>query len=318
MLKKDTITYDFDNHFNSLSNDYSAGFPTLPIRPYVIGIKAIAANFTTFTVNRYEISSAWVKKKMMKTTNYLTNSSNGIDEITNYTYDTNYKHTNPTIINVNSSDFTMETSYQYAPEQANTDMIAANMLGIPLQTEAKENGKIISKTKTVYAKNALTGNLILPVTTQKFDKDNSASPKNTVEFNQYDAQGNMLQYTTKGSVPTAVIWGYNNVLPIAKIEGATYQEAVSFAGEMILKSNEDIDADKEKALMTAMDAYRNQNAFKNYNITTYTYDPLIGITSVTPPTGLREFYKYDAAGRLQSVVDVNNNIIKELKYNYKQ
>ncbi|WP_330747613.1 hypothetical protein [Chryseobacterium sp. CP-77] len=317
LVKKEDITYDFDNHFNSFSNDYSSGFPNLPIRPYVIGIKAIAANFTTFTVNRYEITSAWVKKKTMKTTNYFTGNPNGIDQLTTYTYDSNYKHTNPTLINISSADFAGETSYQYAHEQSNTDMIAANMLGVPLQVEVKENGVMISKTKTVYAKNMQTGNLILPIASQKFDKDNSASSKNMVDFNQYDSQGNMLQYTTKGSVPTAIIWGYNNTLPIAKIEGSTYQQALSFAAEIIAKSNDDTDESKEKLLMKAMDDFRNQDVFKNYNITTYTYDPLIGITSITPPTGLREFYKYDSAGRLKSVVDANNNILKELNYNYK-
>jgi YD repeat-containing protein len=53
-------------------------------------------------------------------------------------------------------------------------------------------------------------------------------------------------------------------------------------------------------------------------ISTYAYDPLIGVTSITPPSGVREIYKYDSANRLQSVVDVNGKILKEYQYNYKQ
>ncbi|WP_080780247.1 hypothetical protein [Chryseobacterium phocaeense] len=211
-----------------------------------------------------------------------------------------------------------EISYQYAIEQNNSEMITANMIGVPLQTEEKENGKTISKTKTVYAKNTLTNNLILPVSVQKFDKDNTSSAKNSITYNRYDTKGNVLQYTTKESFPTAIIWGYNNTLPIARVEGATYQQIQSFAADIIAKSNDDTDAVKESLLINAMDSFRNQDAFKRFSITTYTYDPLIGVTSVTPSTGVREFYKYDAAGRLQSVVDVNNNILKELQYNYKQ
>ncbi|WP_333597410.1 hypothetical protein [Chryseobacterium flavum] len=212
---------------------------------------------------------------------------------------------------------TIDILYQYAHEQNNTDMIAANMVGIPLLTEGKENGKTISKTQTVYGKNATTNNMILPVAAQKFDKDNTASARNTVDYNQYDAKGNLLQFTTKGNAPTAIIWGYNGTLPIARIEGATYQEVQSLAADIIARSNADIDTATEKALMTALDTFRNQAALKNYSITTYTYDPLIGVTSVTPSTGVREFYLYDGAGRLQSVVDANNNILKEMKYNYK-
>ena len=138
-----------------------------------------------------------------------------------------------------------------------------------------------------------------------------------IEYNQYDSKGNILQYTTKGNIPTAIIWGYNNTAPIAKIEGATYAEALNLASDIITKSNEDVDVSKEKLLMNALDAFRNQSAFKNLNITTYTYDPLVGVTSITPSTGLREFYKYDSVGRLQSVVDANGNILKENNYNYK-
>ncbi|WP_284464731.1 hypothetical protein [Chryseobacterium sp.] len=210
-----------------------------------------------------------------------------------------------------------ETSYQYAHEQNNTDMITANMIGIPLQTEVKENGKLISKTRSIYGKNAQTSNLVLPVSEQKFDSDNTASAQSIVSYDQYDANGNILQYTTKGSIPTAIIWGYKNTQPIAKIEGATYQEAAALAADIIAKSNEDVDADKEKALMNALDTYRNQSAFKNHSITTYTYDPQVGVTSITPPTGIREFYKYDSMNRLQSVVDANNNILKEFNYHYK-
>jgi YD repeat-containing protein len=52
-------------------------------------------------------------------------------------------------------------------------------------------------------------------------------------------------------------------------------------------------------------------------VTTYTYDPLIGVTSITPPSGIRESYIYDSANRLQKVIDVNGKVLKEMKYNYK-
>ncbi|AZA99768.1 hypothetical protein EG359_09120 [Chryseobacterium joostei] len=271
--------------------------------------------YDNFDWGLYSLEASPYKLLSKTSTKYLDNGGLTTKEEMDYTSSI---HNNLTKSVTTFPDNTIqETSYQYAHEQNNTDMITANMIGIPLQTEVKENGKVISKVRSIYGKNAQTSNLVLPVSEQKFDSDNTASAQSIVSYDQYDANGNILQYTTKGSVPTAIIWGYKNTQPIARIEGATYQEAAALAADIIAKSNEDVDADKEKALMNALDTYRNQSAFKNHSITTYTYDPQVGVTSITPPTGIREFYKYDSMNRLQSVVDANNNILKEFNYHYK-
>ncbi|MBP2619724.1 hypothetical protein [Chryseobacterium jejuense] len=312
-------SYKYENMLlkNSLSSDH------LPNSPYSLALSTSFAffelNSQTFSrINNFYVveSGKWLLTKANNKT-YLNNI---LTSETNNTYSISDINKPVNLVKTETRSFdgsTAEATFQYAMDQNQADMISANMVSIPIQTEGKEDGKVISKTKTVYAKNASTNQMILPVAAQKFDKDNPSSAKNTIDYNQYDAYGNVLQYTTKGSTPTAIIYGYNNSLPIAKIEGITYDKAMSLAADIIAKSNEDTDADKEKVLIKALDDYRNQPDFVNSSITTYTYDPLIGVTSITPSTGLREFYKYDTAGRLQSVVDANNNILKELKYNYK-
>jgi YD repeat-containing protein len=52
-------------------------------------------------------------------------------------------------------------------------------------------------------------------------------------------------------------------------------------------------------------------------MTTYTYDPLIGVTSSTDSNQLTTYYEYDAFGRLQVVKDPDKNIVKHYKYHYK-
>ncbi len=52
-------------------------------------------------------------------------------------------------------------------------------------------------------------------------------------------------------------------------------------------------------------------------MTTYTYQPLIGMTSVTDPNGVVEHFKFDGLGRLQFVRDLNRNIITNFEYHYK-
>lgn len=51
-------------------------------------------------------------------------------------------------------------------------------------------------------------------------------------------------------------------------------------------------------------------------MTTYTYDPLFGMTSQTDLNGIRTFYEYDSSGRLIRTRDHEHNILQEYKYNY--
>jgi YD repeat-containing protein len=56
----------------------------------------------------------------------------------------------------------------------------------------------------------------------------------------------------------------------------------------------------------------------NSSLTTYTYDLLMGITSVTDPNGKSTYYEYDTFGRLKLIRDDNNNIINQYTYHYKE
>ena len=55
----------------------------------------------------------------------------------------------------------------------------------------------------------------------------------------------------------------------------------------------------------------------NAMITTYTYDPLVGVTSVTDPRGQTVYYQYDAFGRLEYVKDKDGNLLSKNEYNHK-
>lgn len=50
---------------------------------------------------------------------------------------------------------------------------------------------------------------------------------------------------------------------------------------------------------------------------TYTYDPLVGITSQTDPAGRTTYYEYDSLHRLKVLRDLKGKILKSFDYHYK-
>ncbi|MBS1681928.1 MAG: hypothetical protein JST48_09465 [Bacteroidetes bacterium] len=49
---------------------------------------------------------------------------------------------------------------------------------------------------------------------------------------------------------------------------------------------------------------------------TYTYKPIVGMTSQSDPNGIITYYFYDSNGRLSYITDQNSNIIKRFEYHY--
>lgn len=55
---------------------------------------------------------------------------------------------------------------------------------------------------------------------------------------------------------------------------------------------------------------------KEAQMTTYAYDPLVGVTSATDPNGRTTYYEYDGLGRLRAVRDGEGNVLQAHEYRY--
>lgn len=211
-------------------------------------------------------------------------------------------------LNLNSSNQSIETNYSYAHEMNNQALIAKNMIGIPLKTESFKNGEKLSTQETIY-KN--WGNNLLAPEIIKTAKGNLAL-EDRIKYNVLDnTNGNPLEIEKISGIKIVYIWGYNNTQPIAKIENATYAQVQPFVANLQTLSN----GNNELNLINALNNLR--TSLPNTMITTYTYKPLIGISTVTDPKGDKQTYHYDSFNRLQYVKDAQGNILSENEYHYK-
>ena len=130
---------------------------------------------------------------------------------------------------------------------------------------------------------------------------------------------------------TTYVWGYNKTKIIAKIEH--YQiPRDSWKGIKNTLDHPLIQAEKNAISSSNYDSYQEtissenalrikfeelRQAFTNSMVTTYTYDRLVGVTSITDPRGETVYYEYDTFNRLKHVRDQDGNILSKNEYNYK-
>ena len=254
---------------------------------------------THYQVKRTEVTNS--KGEVLKTINYypgevVSTSSLGHDNLTTVEFNDIKKLQKKTATN---------TSGQ-------------NRVATPVQVESYKNDNLLTTQRTNFLSQGT--NLVLPKNVQTSIENGSLEDR--VVYHSYDAKGNPTEVSKKDGTHIVYIWGYHQTQPVAKIENATLSQVSSYIGNIQTLSNADNDrtmgiAGNEGALRTALNALRGVSVLSKSQITTFTYDLLIGATSITDPRGQTVYYEYDDFNRLQFVKDKDGNILKETKYNYK-
>ena len=239
-------------------------------------------------------------------TSYLTNETGPQQVIStttrNYDYPSHYQLKGTSMT---SHGQTTEVVYNY-PYSTSTLGSANRIIPIEKITSVKEGSTLVaeSKQQTLFS---LFGSLYLPSVIQSAKKGDAYQPR--VEFTQYDSAGNPQEVSQSGGPTTVYIWGYDKQNPVAKIEGSTYaavENLSAFPTGLDLGSG-GLTSTQNSQLRTLPGAL----------VTTYKYDPLVGITIVTDANGKTTTYKYDPFNRLEEVYNQDGHILKQINYHFK-
>ncbi|WP_459213108.1 RHS repeat domain-containing protein [Aquimarina rhabdastrellae] len=197
-------------------------------------------------------------------------------------------------------------------------LIAANRVSTPIQTETYQDGARIGMQRSTY-KQSYSKTVPYRVYTAKGEDP----LEQRAEFS-YNLEGRpVLQQQTDGTI-TKYVWGYGGRYIIAQIQGlvplTSDTPREDPAGYAIELSNNDDDRTigtigKEGALREKLNELR--AAHPVALVTTYTYDPFIGVTSITDPKGYTIYYEYDKHNRLLQVKDAAGKLVSENQYHYK-
>ena len=240
--------------------------------------------------------------------------------LTTYEY-ANESHLYPTKVTETNSNGTTRITRTYYPqdlsfasqdaaqEQARLALVDDNRLSTVLKRTTQAGGD----TWTVQMRYALFADMALP---RSLTSGYEGLWEEQIACTRYDSKGHLQEYTGKDGLTTVLLWGYGNLYPVAEIRGATYAEVAGALGEALIGRLSSASAPASGDLQSVRSLGAGQ---PHVQITTYTYDPIWGMASMTDPRGITTYYAYDDFGRLKEayiVEDGRKKVIETYSYHY--
>lgn len=252
-------------------------------------------------------TNAWGKAGNITTSSssqYYNAAADIVSQIINYTYyddgaggdPQNYLLKEKSSTNSENETIKQELFYPDNFSSEYSALRTANMLSVPVETKFYRNTNLISDKKTSF-------NGTIP------DKIKVAKSTQSLEdrllFERF-VDDNLVQVKQVNGPTTAYIWGYDKRYVIAKVENATYTQIEALGAFSSFPTTGGLTTSQKTAL----------RGMTNVLVTTYDYDPLVGVTTITDPRGNTLTYEYDDFHRLKKVKDRDDKVLSENKYNY--
>lgn len=237
----------------------------------------------------------------------------------NYSYNTNWDVSQITSKSSKGESIVERTKYTF---DLNYDIAATrNIISLPVHHERLINNKLIDGLINVYDENGLLSKIY----TAKMNLENSADytsiesipQKYQLEIeNLYTTAGKQLLQKDHISNPTSVyLWSYSNRNIIAEIINSDWETVSAVLGSANIENIASTEP-SEIELNAFLAPLRSDLRMSGARVTTYFYEPIIGLKSIINWNGQSTQFKYDYLGRLSHIIDDNGNIIKKYCYNY--
>ncbi len=325
LIKESLSNYNIDANLNgtvpnylelSLKKGYMFAVCPSGCSDCSIGTSCNGSHFYCI-LTKAKVLCPWIYKTSTTDRTYDINGQNATEVTTSFYYD-NPVHAQVTRTEtVNSKNQTISTTNKYpqdnitnlssTAEAARQSLIQSHIISPMLEQTITNNGNLVKYTQTDYRN--WTATVIEPeiITVQ----NGAGAAEKRIQFYNYDNWANILEQGKTSDTHEVYLWGYNSQYPVAKILGSSYNEVIQYVNQDVLTNTGNYSPDQVR---TALNNIR-VNLPKAL-VTTYTYIPLLGISSETDPSGKTTYYEYDGLGRLKLIRDLNNNIIKRFDYQY--
>lgn len=285
--------------------------------PYINGLLKKDA---TFFVNDYRLVSKWIRQDSIVTTLFDTGDRK-VKTMSVFDYGDLYNFM-PTRIKISKSDGKSSSKLLYYSTNIPDNLKTAETTILKNQHRL---GQIILTSDSIAAGQNVTqrivfknfGNNRVYLNTVNL-KNGSGGEYRQLEISLYDTYGNVREFRDLSNASTVYLWGYGGQYPLIEIKNATYAEvstALTQAAIDNLNSSSQTEATMETLIKNAADKLRTD--LPQAMVTSYTYRPLVGMTSKTDARGIKETYTYDGMQRLQAILDHLNNINRSFDYHYR-
>ncbi|OJV14947.1 MAG: hypothetical protein BGO21_19975 [Dyadobacter sp. 50-39] len=289
---------------------------------FEIGLAYINNPLIFSVLNSYEVYTYPVYLEQEVEKSY--ESGNTLVKTTQYQY--NSQKLRSEVSFTNSMLETIKTKIKY-PADINTgvyaSMVAKKMLNFPIEQVQLKNTSVTASSLNTYKSNA-NGSITYYVPDKKFrfdvttplaessftyfngtTKDSRYNTTAEISYDSYSPTGNVRQALGRDGITTSYLWDASGVYPMAQVKGAAYATISSQDGKAASYSSSTLSSAIYGLAASAL-------------VTTYSYKPLLGIESVTDPSGKVTWYNYDSFGRLSDIRENSNagNLVKSFHYNY--
>lgn len=255
-----------------------------------------------FVPSNYILTSVWEHIDSTTTTIYKDGAPLEHSKI-EYTYG-NAKHLQPTTSTTTTGEDKAITKIVYPADINNgvtKEMTDKNMLLYPIDetryVRHLNNSEILRGGIHNEYKKDDNGNIVLSGI-YEYLQDGSMRKLYTYKYNR---AGKLIEEMGKDSLLTSIYWNNHIAEPAVIAQGMAYDPCLA---NSVSTGN-----------YSPFTLYLSPLCAKAH-ITTFTYSPLIGITSITKPDGYTVYYQYDGLGRLVKVKDTLGHTLNSYHYNY--